>query len=93
MSRPSEFGYKLVYDCTYTGTAVALKTDQVGSQAVNGKYYDKLPNFYTLKGTNDTTLIFESRFESGNLLKAFQINEFEYDLELKQDHGASVVLT
>jgi hypothetical protein len=38
-------------------------------------------------------LIFESRFESGNLLKAFQINEFEYDLELKQDHGASVVLT
>ena len=60
---------------------------------VNGKYYDKLPNFYTLKGTNDTTLIFESRFESGNLMKAFQINEFEYDLELKQDHGASVVLT
>ena len=38
-------------------------------------------------------MIFESRFESGNLLKAFQINEFEYDLELKQDHGASVVLT
>lgn len=38
--------------------------------AVNGKYYEKLNNVYTLKGQNDTTLIFESRFESGNLLRA-----------------------
>jgi hypothetical protein len=52
-----------------------------------------LPNFYTSKGASDTTLVFESRFESGNLSKACQVSEFEYDLELKQDHGASVVLT
>lgn len=40
---------------------------------VQSKYYDKLQPFYNLKGQNDTTLIFESRFESGNLSKAFQV--------------------
>jgi len=38
-------------------------------------------------------LIFESRFESGNLQKAIQVGEFEYDLELKNDHGSTVALT
>jgi len=60
---------------------------------INGKYYDKLQNYYILKGPSDNTLIFESRFESGNLAKAVQISEFEYDLELKQDHGATVIQT
>jgi len=49
-----------------------------------------LPNFLQLKSQGDTSLIFESRFESGNLHKATQIAEFEYDLELKFDHGCSV---
>jgi len=60
---------------------------------INGKYYDKLQNYHNLKGPNDNTLIFESRFESGNLAKAVQISEFEYDLELKQDYGATVMQT
>jgi hypothetical protein len=64
----------------------------VGSN-INGKFYDKLQNYYNLKGPSDSTLIFESRFESGNLAKVVQISEFEYDLELKQDHGATVMLT
>lgn len=38
---------------------------------------------------SDTTLIFESRFESGNLRRAVQIGEFEYDLMLKYDYGTS----
>jgi len=46
-----------------------------------------------LKNSTDTTLIFESRFESGNLHKAHKVGEFEYDLELKNDHGSSVPLT
>jgi cytosolic carboxypeptidase protein 2/3 len=34
-------------------------------------------------------LIFESRFESGNLRRAVQIGEYEYDLMLKYDYGTS----
>ncbi|EKX31269.1 hypothetical protein GUITHDRAFT_83271 [Guillardia theta CCMP2712] len=33
----------------------------------------------------DATLVFESRFESGNLEKAVRVNEWEYDLELSTD--------
>ena len=38
--------------------------------------------YYKLAGPEDKTLIFESRFESGNLLAAMKIIEFEYDLVL-----------
>ena len=34
------------------------------------KYYHKLKMFYNLSCNDDTTLIFESRFESGNLGRA-----------------------
>lgn len=62
-------------------------------EIINGRYFDKLPVYYNLKGSNDNTLIFESRFESGNLHRATQVNEFEYDLELKQDHGTVQYIT
>jgi len=38
----------------------------------------------------DSTLIFESRFESGNLRRAVQVAENEYDLILKYDYGTTV---
>ncbi|GFO29466.1 cytosolic carboxypeptidase 2 [Plakobranchus ocellatus] len=38
-----------------------------------------------LESDSDTTLIFESRFESGNLGKAVQIGENEYELWLRYD--------
>ncbi|XP_059144845.1 cytosolic carboxypeptidase 2-like isoform X5 [Physella acuta] len=38
-----------------------------------------------LQFENDTTLIFESRFESGNLGKAIQVGEREYELHLRYD--------
>ena len=38
-------------------------------------------------GQNDNTLLFESRFESGNLRRAIQVYEFEYDLILKPDYN------
>ena len=56
---------------------------------VKSRYFDKLPDFYALKSAQDTTLIFESRFESGNLYKVVQVGDFEYDLELKYDHGST----
>lgn len=42
-------------------------------------------NYYTLTSPEDSTLIFESRFESGNLRRAIQVYEFEYDLILSPD--------
>lgn len=77
--RPSDFLAKIVYDCGHVGSST--QTVGAGCQPkdkdqtwvginINGKYYDKLQNYHNLKGPGDTTLIFESRFESGNLAKA-----------------------
>lgn len=41
--------------------------------------------YYKLQDANDKTLIFESRFESGNLLAAIKISDNEYDLVLQND--------
>lgn len=48
------------------------------------RYYENLKPYYKLKegGNPDNTLIFESRFESGNLRKAVKVNDYEYDLYL-----------
>ena len=43
--------------------------------------------YYVPKSVDDYTLVFESRFESGNLRRAIQVYEFEYDLILKPDYG------
>lgn len=37
---------------------------------------------YKLQGPNDRTLLFESRFESGNLLAVIKESDTEYDLVL-----------
>ncbi|XP_067406857.1 cytosolic carboxypeptidase 2 [Emydura macquarii macquarii] len=39
----------------------------------------------SLEGPEDTTLLFESRFESGNLQKAVRVGPFEYELTLRTD--------
>ena len=41
--------------------------------------------YYTPRDDADTTLLFESRFEGGNLCRAIQVYEFEYDLVLRPD--------
>ena len=41
--------------------------------------------YYKLEDEKDNTLIFESRFESGNLLAAIKISDNEYDLILQND--------
>jgi len=48
--------------------------------------------YYSLVDDKDNTLIFESRFESGNLLASYKINENIYQLILQNDtntHGYS----
>ncbi|XP_054828802.1 cytosolic carboxypeptidase 2 isoform X2 [Eublepharis macularius] len=39
----------------------------------------------SLSGPEDTKLLFESRFESGNLQKAVRVGEYEYELTLRTD--------
>ena len=46
---------------------------------------DQPVQLYKLKDKNDPTLLFESRFESGNLLAAVKLSDFEYDLVLQND--------
>ena len=43
--------------------------------------------YYVLKNQEDTTLVFESRFESGNLKRVIQIFDYEYDLVLRWDYN------
>ena len=38
--------------------------------------------YYVPKDSNDKTLVFESRFESGNLAAAVKVNESDYHLLL-----------
>eukprot|EP00798_Chlamydomonas_sp_ICE-L_P012689 gene12689-15921_t len=48
-------------------------------------YFDTMPGWYSPKSVNDTTLVFESRFESGNLRRALQVYPDEFDLVLRPD--------
>jgi len=41
--------------------------------------------FYSKKDRFDKTLIFESRFESGNLAAALKVSESDYYLALQND--------
>lgn len=49
------------------------------------RYYSKLRPWYTPEDKFDDTLVFESRFESGNLSMAFQTDKYEYNLYLDHD--------
>ena len=42
-------------------------------------------SFYVRKGPSDATLIFESRFESGNLAAVTKVNDSDYHLLLQND--------
>ena len=45
--------------------------------------------FYKKKDATDKTLIFESRFESGNLASALKVNDNDYHLLLQNDVNTS----
>lgn len=59
--------------------------DIMYSSRKSNNFNNKLFQVYNLKDENDTTLLFESRFESGNLLAASKISENEYQLLLSCD--------
>ena len=54
------------------------------------KYFTTLKPFYLKEYEGDATLIFESRFESGNLRRVVKLNEpNHYNLILKYDHDTT----
>eukprot|EP00437_Effrenium_voratum_P026684 CAMPEP_0181402510 /NCGR_PEP_ID=MMETSP1110-20121109/3212_1 /TAXON_ID=174948 /ORGANISM="Symbiodinium sp., Strain CCMP421" /LENGTH=751 /DNA_ID=CAMNT_0023524731 /DNA_START=33 /DNA_END=2288 /DNA_ORIENTATION=+ len=59
---------------------------QVGQETRSGLKPHLAP-YYSPTGPDDRTLLFESRFESGNLRRAVQAYEFEYDLILNPDYN------
>lgn len=64
--------------------------DAIDSSPYSGNIEPKegeLVPFYQTQAEDDYTLVFESRFESGNLRRAIQVYEFEYDLILKPDYN------
>ena len=50
------------------------------------RYYSHLNTYYKLKNELDETLVFESRFESGNLKRVIQTGDYEYDIYLNPDY-------
>ena len=53
-------------------------------------YYRKLKPYYVKESDNDPTLIFESRFESGNLRRVLSVGDNSYNLILKYDYGTTM---
>lgn len=70
----------VVYDCIDPSPYLTPDTQSTGKEG-------ELPLFYVKQNEDDHTLYFESWFESGNLRRAIQVYEFEYDLILKPDYN------
>eukprot|EP00747_Dinoflagellata_sp_TGD_P064225 gnl/TRDRNA2_/TRDRNA2_153809_c1_seq1.p1 gnl/TRDRNA2_/TRDRNA2_153809_c1~~gnl/TRDRNA2_/TRDRNA2_153809_c1_seq1.p1 ORF type:complete len:878 (-),score=143.06 gnl/TRDRNA2_/TRDRNA2_153809_c1_seq1:50-2368(-) len=79
---------RTVYDSVEVNTDERTGVGAAGLTAprVSG-IVDELPPYYTPCGPDDHTLVFESRFESGNLRRAVRVYEYEYDLILNPDYN------
>ena len=55
-----------------------------------GGWQLSLPPFYECQGPDDETLVFESRFESGNLRRAWQVGPRTYELDLYPDRSTDL---
>jgi len=74
---------KLVEEHNIDGEKKDFKSMKTGSMS---KISLSAPQpYYTPEDEKDNTLVFESRFESGNLLAAIKTSENEYDLILQND--------
>ncbi|XP_066107619.1 cytosolic carboxypeptidase 2 isoform X2 [Saccopteryx bilineata] len=69
----------------YQLDSVPTKGSYFTSSRVGGKRGLIKELAVTLRGPEDNTLLFESRFESGNLQKAVRVGTFEYELTLRTD--------
>ncbi|KAM5318154.1 cytosolic carboxypeptidase 2 isoform 1-T1 [Glossophaga mutica] len=69
----------------YQLDSVPTKGSYFTSSRVGGKRGIIKELAVTLQGPEDNTLLFESRFESGNLQKAVRVDTYEYELTLRTD--------
>ncbi|XP_062471495.1 cytosolic carboxypeptidase 3 isoform X2 [Pezoporus occidentalis] len=67
------------------GTVIFLGEADKKSCFMYSQVKDLRPLKQILPQEGDNTLIFEARFESGNLQKVVKVNEFEYQLTLRTD--------
>jgi cytosolic carboxypeptidase protein 2/3 len=62
---------------------------QIPPRKVN-RFYQSLKPYYVKESDSDATLVFESRFESGNLRRVVKVAETQaYNLILKYDHDTT----
>jgi len=101
ISRPENVRNRIVYDSvgdpnltepsTFVPASSLPQESATGIQSIPDSRVSSLKAhvtpYYTPTGPDDRTLIFESRFESGNLRRAVQAYEFEYDLILNPDYN------
>ncbi|XP_071100297.1 cytosolic carboxypeptidase 2-like isoform X3 [Haliotis cracherodii] len=78
MVRGEDGGGKVVYN--YDPKNSFFVRSRVGGSRTGCEQVGYIP-----KSKEDTTLVFESRFESGNLAKAVQVGEYDYELWLRYD--------
>lgn len=86
--QPEKLINEVVYDSTDVSPSNSQKRHKFNSSfnRTPGKAkQNSVSPWYTPKGSDDSVLVFESRFESGNLRRAIQVYENEYDLILKPD--------
>jgi|LauGreDrversion4_2_1035121.scaffolds.fasta_scaffold162422_3 hypothetical protein len=80
----SLFLKNLVYSKTGITSDLTLE-NEVNLNDISSMNESNSAFVHKLKDENDSTLIFESRFESGNLLYASKVKEDEYHLLLQCD--------
>lgn len=87
LSLPQASLNRVVFDVPLPATSTVLQARTAAESAPPPPpvALASLPPRYTPQGENDATLVFESRFECGNLRRAVQTGPFEYDLLLRTD--------
>ena len=89
LAKPDSVRNRVVYD-SIEPNPIKAKVSPTGKSLPRPGTNDKpgvveLDPYYVLKDQSDSTLVFESRFESGNLRRAIQVYDNEYDLIIKPD--------
>jgi|EP01047_Picozoa_sp_COSAG01_P020674 hypothetical protein len=79
LANPQDVLNRVVFDC------IEPNPSAFRSASATPAPQSELPPYYSKAGESDTTVSFESRFECGNLRRAIQVYEYEYDLILRPD--------
>ena len=74
---------RVIYDSIDPSPYTGAKAGSQQTAPVEGE----VAPFYIPQSADDNSLLFESRFECGNLRRAIQVYEYEYDLILKPDYN------